>query len=247
MVWSFATLQSGDGIQFAKMVMPHLEGSQLIVCICLHDLSQTVRIKGWRVVDAARGLCNEFVLTTTCDTCVVFWSGGLPPEGLAISAWTLVELRCDATVLDAIAETAKGQVPLVPGTWELWWEVSWSWFKRLNVDSTWFYHPTCLLTHLCMQKNHEESRACLHSLRHHCANKRDATHTDTHRHRPWLSVFRFAGGGLRPRGVFVGTLETVICGMTEPKDNLLRFELLMMMAHAFEIRTVMTVAVSWSY
>ena len=37
---------------------------------------------------------------------------GLPPEGLAICAWALVELRChDTTVLNAIAEAAKEQVP----------------------------------------------------------------------------------------------------------------------------------------
>lgn len=36
---------------------------------------------------------------------------GLPPEGLAVCAWALVELRChDGTVLNAIAEAAKEQV-----------------------------------------------------------------------------------------------------------------------------------------
>lgn len=42
---------------------------------------------------------------------MVFPDAGLPPEGLAVCAWALVELRChDGTVLNAIAEAAKEQV-----------------------------------------------------------------------------------------------------------------------------------------
>eukprot|EP00438_Fugacium_kawagutii_P001036 Skav205844 [mRNA] locus=scaffold160:512020:513123:+ [translate_table: standard] len=59
-IWAFATLQVGDAAQFARMVLPQLEG--------------------------------------------------LPPEGLATSAWALVELRYTGRVLDAMAETAKEQV-----------------------------------------------------------------------------------------------------------------------------------------
>ena len=87
-VWGFTTLQHGDPGPFARMVMHQLQGL---------------------------GLKKVFTETVLLF-CTFPWfsqiSAGLPPEGLAVCAWALVELHChDGTVLNAIAEAAKEQVP----------------------------------------------------------------------------------------------------------------------------------------
>lgn len=135
MLWSFATLQLLDFPVMHAMTCSALRllpqfGSQelsnlvwscatlLFVKIPLLDAVESLAVSSLRLSFRPLELSNMVWAFATLQSgdgiqfakMVMPHLEGLPPEGLAISAWALVELRCDATVLDAIAETAKGQV-----------------------------------------------------------------------------------------------------------------------------------------